>query len=156
MRSEPHISIPNLRAWHQDEEPPEHQLCRPVGLECRSSTPGGYTQDFTCTRTQGKAVTPLEPDYIYRGFPGSIVVQNLPTSAGHVGSITGSERSPGERNGNPPQYSSLGIPMDREAWWATKSWTRTSLALVQNEAGQRLTVLPGEHSGHSKHPFPTT
>ena len=27
---------------------------------------------------------------------------------------------------------------------------------VQNEAGQRLTVLPREHTGHSKHPFPTT
>ena len=27
---------------------------------------------------------------------------------------------------------------------------------VQNEAGQRLTVLPGEHAGHSKYPFPTT
>ena len=27
---------------------------------------------------------------------------------------------------------------------------------VQNEAGQRLTVLPRECTGHSKHPFPTT
>ena len=28
---------------------------------------------------------------------------------------------------------------------------------VQNEAGQRLTrVLPREHTGYSKHPFPTT
>ena len=27
---------------------------------------------------------------------------------------------------------------------------------VQNEAGQRLTVLPREHTGHSKHPIPTT
>ena len=27
---------------------------------------------------------------------------------------------------------------------------------VQNEAGQRLKVLPREHSGHSKHPLPTT
>ena len=26
----------------------------------------------------------------------------------------------------------------------------------QNEAGQRLTVLPREHTGHSKHPLPTT
>ena len=26
---------------------------------------------------------------------------------------------------------------------------------VQNEAGQRLTVLPREHTGHSKHPLPT-
>ena len=27
---------------------------------------------------------------------------------------------------------------------------------VQNEAGQRLTVLPRGHTGHSKHPLPTT
>ena len=27
---------------------------------------------------------------------------------------------------------------------------------VQNEAGQRLTVLPKERTGHSKHPLPTT
>ena len=27
---------------------------------------------------------------------------------------------------------------------------------VQNEAGQRLTVLPRERTGHRKHPFPTT
>ena len=26
---------------------------------------------------------------------------------------------------------------------------------VKNEAGQRLTVLPREHTGHSKYPFPT-
>ena len=26
---------------------------------------------------------------------------------------------------------------------------------VQNEARQRLTVLPREHTGHSKNPFPT-
>ena len=27
---------------------------------------------------------------------------------------------------------------------------------VQNEAGQRLTVFPREHTGHKKHPLPTT
>ena len=27
--------------------------------------------------------------------------------------------SPGGGNGNPFQYSCLGNPMDREAWWAT-------------------------------------
>ena len=27
---------------------------------------------------------------------------------------------------------------------------------IQNEAGQRLIVLPREHIGHSKHPLPTT
>ena len=36
-----------------------------------------------------------------------------------MGSIPGSGRSPGEGNGNPLQYSCLGHPMDRGAWWAT-------------------------------------
>ena len=30
--------------------------------------------------------------------------------------IPGSGRSPGERSGNPLQYSCLGNPIDREAW----------------------------------------
>ena len=34
-----------------------------------------------------------------------------------MGLIPGSRRSLGEGNGNPLQYSCLGNPMDREAWW---------------------------------------
>jgi len=34
-----------------------------------------------------------------------------------LGLIPGSGRSPGEENGNPLQYSSLGNPMDIGAWW---------------------------------------
>ena len=37
-------------------------------------------------------------------------------SAGDPGSIPGSERSPGEGNGNPLQYSCLENPMDGGAW----------------------------------------
>ena len=51
-----------------------------------------------------------------RGFPGGSVVKNLPASAGDAGLIPGSERSPGEENGNLLQYSCLGNPMDRGAW----------------------------------------
>ena len=32
--------------------------------------------------------------------------------------IPGLGKSPGEENGNPLQYSCLGNPMDRGAWWA--------------------------------------
>ena len=39
--------------------------------------------------------------------------------AGEPGLIPGSERSPGEGNGNPLQCSCLENPMDRGAWWAT-------------------------------------
>ena len=44
-------------------------------------------------------------------------VKNAPAIAGDTGSVSGSRRSPGEGNGNPLQYSCLGSPMDREAWW---------------------------------------
>ena len=51
-------------------------------------------------------------------IPGGSVVRNLPANAGDVGSIPGWERSLGERNGNPLQYSCLGDPMDRGSWEA--------------------------------------
>ena len=50
------------------------------------------------------------------------MVKNPPASAGDtrdLSSIPGSRRTPGERNGNPLQYSCLENLMDREAWWAT-------------------------------------
>jgi len=40
-------------------------------------------------------------------------------SARDLGLITGSGRSPGERNGYPLQYSCLENSMDRGAWWVT-------------------------------------
>ena len=59
----------------------------------------------------------------------ALVVKNPPANAGDMGLIPGSERSPGEENGNPLKYSCLENPMDRGAWWATvhgvaKSHTR--------------------------------
>ena len=50
------------------------------------------------------------------------MVKNSPADAGDardVGLIPGSERSPGEENGNPLQYCCLKIPMIRGAWQAT-------------------------------------
>ena len=46
-------------------------------------------------------------------------MKNLPADAGDACLIPGSGRSPGERNGNPLQYSCLGNLMDRGAWRAT-------------------------------------
>ena len=49
------------------------------------------------------------------------MVKNLPAKAQDVrnaGSIPGPERSPGERNGNPPWYSCLENSMDGGAWLA--------------------------------------
>ena len=53
------------------------------------------------------------------GSPHRSVGKESASNAGDPGSIPGSGRSPGERNGNPPQYSCLENPMDRGAWGAT-------------------------------------
>ena len=53
------------------------------------------------------------------GFPGGSVVKNLPANAEDVDLTPMLGRSPGGGNGNPPKYSCLGNPMEREDWWAT-------------------------------------
>ena len=67
--------------------------------------------------------------FYYTGFPGGSDSIESSCNAGDPGSILGSERSPGEGNGNPLQYSCLENSMDRGAWWApvhglTKSRTQ--------------------------------
>ena len=63
--------------------------------------------------------------HLLSGFPGGVVVKNLPANTGDardMGSIPGSGRSPGVGNGNPLQYSCLVNPMDRGAWWGYSPW----------------------------------
>ena len=70
--------------------------------------------------------------YFLRTYHLTLVVKNLPANAGDIrdaGSIPGLGRSPGERHGNPLQYSCLENPMDKGAWQATiqrvtKSWAQ--------------------------------
>ena len=47
------------------------------------------------------------------------MVKQFVCNARDPASIPGLGGSPGEGNGNPFQYSCLGTPKDREAWWAT-------------------------------------
>ena len=47
------------------------------------------------------------------------MTKGLLVNAGDVDLIPRSGKFPGERNGNPLQYSFLGNPTDREAWRAT-------------------------------------
>ena len=63
----------------------------------------------------------------------SLVVQTVQSAcnAGDLDSISGSERFPGEGNGNQLQCSCLENPIDRRAWQATvhgvaKGWTQLS------------------------------
>ena len=70
----------------------------------------------------------------YLAIRSYLVAQSVkihPLKARDLGSMSEWGRSPGERNGNPLQYSCLENSMDREAWWATahevtKNQTRLS------------------------------
>ena len=84
------------------------------------------------------------------GFLGGLVLKNLAANARDTrdkGLIPGWERSPGGGNGNPLQYSYLGSPMDRGAWWATvhgvtNSHTGQDLA-TQQQVFTCMVVLQG-------------
>ena len=82
------------------------------------------------------------------GFPGGLVVKNLPAKAWDAGdacSIPGLGRSPGKGNGNPLQYFCLENPMGRGAWQATvHGVTRVGHDLVTKPL---LLFLPGKSHG---------
>ena len=65
------------------------------------------------------------------GFHGGLDGKASACNAGHLDSIPGLGRSPGEGNGNPLQYNCLGNSVNRKAWWAivhgvAKSWIQLS------------------------------
>ena len=67
---------------------------------------------------------------ILGGFPGGSVVKNLCAMQEMQVQSLIQEDPPGEGNGNPPQNSYLGNPMNRGAWRATvhgvtKEWGMT-------------------------------
>ena len=91
---------------------------RDRGLQAKRTGSTGTVEGFT---------------FIPRAMAASLVTQVKASAcnAGDPRSIPGSERSLGEGNGNPLQYSHLENPMDGGAWWATvhrvtKSQTRPS------------------------------
>ena len=59
----------------------------------------------------------LEETEWTKGFPGGLDGKESACNAGDP--IPGLERSPGEGNGYPLQYSCLENSMDREAWWCS-------------------------------------
>ena len=58
------------------------------------------------------------------------MLKNPPADVGDTGSIPGLERSPGEGNGNPLQYSFLGNSLDRGAWWIYSPWGYKELDMI--------------------------
>ena len=64
-------------------------------------------------------------------------------NAGDPGSVSGSERSPGEGNGYPLQYSCLETSMDREIWQATvHGVTKSQTRLSDHTFFHRLNHIP--------------
>ena len=61
-------------------------------------------------------IYPLDLSTSLKGFPGGSEVKVSAWNAGDQGLIPGLERSPGEGNSNPLQYSCLENPMEGEAW----------------------------------------
>ena len=61
----------------------------------------------------------LTYNYIQKmGFPGGISGKESACQCTRAGSIPGPGRSHGGEHGNLLQYSCLGNPMERGAWWA--------------------------------------
>ena len=56
---------------------------------------------------------------IIHGLPSGSEGKKSACNARDMGPISGSERSPGEGNGNPLLYSCLENCINRGAWWAT-------------------------------------
>ena len=86
-------------------------------------------------------------------MPGGSVVKNLPASAGRLGSIPGSRRSPGEADGNLRQYSCLGNPMDKGARRAVVCGTAKSYDL---ETKQQCANYCAKYCRARKNPPDTT
>ena len=77
----------------------------------------GYIQDFPGGPVVKTALPMLGPWEIgLQGFPDGTNGKESACSVGNPGLIPGSERSPGEGDGYPPQYSCLENPMYRGAW----------------------------------------
>ena len=75
-------------------------------------------------------------------------VKNSPGNTEDLGLIPGPGRSPGEENGNPPQYSCLENSMDRGARQATvhevtKSQTRLSKNTFFSYLINNVVLVPG-------------
>ena len=95
------------------------------------------------------------------GFPGGSEDKASACNAGDPGSIPGLERSPGEGNVNPLQYSCLENPMDRVAWRAivhrvakSQTWLRDfTLEEKKNHISNFWDWSPRSLSSSSYSPF---
>ena len=64
-------------------------------------------------------------------------------TAGDLGLIPGSGRSPEGRHGNPLQYSYLENPMDGGAWQAVVHWVAQSQTRLKQLSSNNIDIFPG-------------
>ena len=77
-------------------------------------------------------VTRIRASYAVKlGFPGGSLVKNPPTKQEMQGLMPGLERSPGEGNGNPLEYSCLENPTDRGCLVGYSPWGRKELEATE-------------------------
>ena len=118
----------------------------------------GVLQFMGSQRVGHDWVTELNWDFNLSNSQVVLVVKNPVINAS---SIPGSERSPGEGNGNTLPYSCLGNPMDWEAWRATvhksqrveHDWTWILFLLLI--AGALHPTLPCSLPSHPLKPIPS-
>ena len=82
---------------------------------------------------------------VYMGFSSGSEGKQSACNAEDPGSIPGLERSPGERNGNPLQYSCLENSMDRGTWWVQ--------GVTESDRTERLTIHFSVYIPHLLYPF---
>ena len=88
------------------------------------------------------------------GFPGGSVVKEPPANAGDTGLIPKFGGSPGVGNGNPLQYSCLGNPVDRRAWWTTVHGVAKFSSVQFNHSAMSNSLQP-HGLQHARPPCPS-
>ena len=91
----------------------------------------------------------------------ALMVKNLPANANagdarDASSIPGSRRYPGERNGNPLQYSCLEKSMDRGVWWVTVHRVAKSWTLLKQLGSQHAWTIRYKNTKQNKNPTATS
>ena len=119
--------LPTMReTWAQflgQEDPLEKEMATHSSIlawkilwieELAGCSPWGHKESDTTERLHSLTHSCLYT--LLLDFPGGSDGKASAYNAGHLGSIPGSGRSPGEGNGNPLQYSCLENPMDGGTW----------------------------------------
>ena len=93
----------------------------------------------------------IQIETIFRASLVTQSVRNLPAIQETGVRTLGWEDPSGEGNGNPLQYSCLGRPLDRGAWWATVHGVpRVRHDLVTKPPPNNLSQLPTQELSHSE------